>query len=239
MLILAIDTTGATLSAALLEDLTVRAELSINTGENHSLHLLPSIRHLYDRAGVALETTDLFVCTLGPGSFTGVRIGVATIKGFAMATGKPAAGFSSLEALAANLAPFSGSICPLLDAQRGQIYAAAYELDECFIPQLKREARLTDIPSFISRYTDKDQAIFLGSGALKYADLIKDALPGAMIAPARFSQVKASVVGCLGLGKFQQRQVLDAVTFTPLYLRLAEAERKLDMAADGVIRRRN
>ena len=233
MLTLAIDTTGTTLSAALLEDQTIRAEVFVNTGENHSLHLLPAIKHVYDLAGASTEKTDLFVCTLGPGSFTGVRIGVSTIKGLAMATNKPVVGFSTLEALAGNQGAFSGFICPLLDAQRGEIYAAAYELDDSFIPQLRREARLTNIEQFLALYKGKDKVLFLGSGAVTNAELIKRTLPEAIIAPVQFCHVRASIVGWLGLVKFYQGQMLDVMTFPPLYLRLSEAERKLQMEENG------
>lgn len=230
MQIFALDTTGATLSVALLEDQTIRAEAFVNTGDNHSLHLLPAIGHVYDLAGASPEMTDLFVCTLGPGSFTGVRIGVATIKGLAMATGKPVVGFSTLEALAANAGLFTGHICPILDAQRGQVYAAIYKLDGEFIPQLIHEERLTDLEALISQVKDEGRVLFLGSGAVKYADLINQMLPGAIIAPVQFSHVRASVVGLLGIRKFHEGHSLDVLTFTPHYLRLSEAERKLLMA---------
>ena len=233
MLTLAIDTTGATLSAALLEDTTLLAEVFVNTGDNHSVQLLPAIKHIYDLTGASTELIDLFVCTLGPGSFTGVRIGVSTIKGLAMATGKPVVGCSTLEVLAAGMGPFSGIICPLLDAQRGQIYAAAYELDGSLLPQLRHEARLADLEPFLSLFHGRSRVLLLGTGAITYADLIKRILPEAIIAPVQFSHVKASVVGTLGLMKFHQGQILDVMTFTPLYLRLSEAERKFEMAENG------
>lgn len=233
MLTLAIDTTGATVSAALLEDQAILAETFVNTGANHSLQLMPAIKHIYDLAGVSLAMTELFACTLGPGSFTGVRIGVSTIKGLAMATDRPVVGLSTLEALAANMGAFSGTICPILDAQRGQIYAAAYELDGNFIPQLRHEGRLAAPESFMSLFDREEKVLFLGSGAVKYADLINNTLSEAIIAPVQFSHVRASVVGCLGLRKFHEGQMLDVMTFTPLYLRLSEAERKLEMAENG------
>jgi len=86
MQVLAIDTTGETLSVALLEGGETRAEVFINIGANHSLHLLPAIKHIYDITGETIEATDLFACTMGPGTFTGSRIGAATIKGLAMAS---------------------------------------------------------------------------------------------------------------------------------------------------------
>lgn len=233
MLVLAIDSTGAALSVALLEDQTIRSETFVNGGDNHSLHLLPAIKRTYELAGLSVEETNLFVCTLGPGSFTGVRIGVSTIKGLAMAIGKPVVGVSSLEALAANGGPFVGSICPILDAQRGQVYAALYEQETSFIPQVQCEARLSAIDSFIALLQGRPRVLLLGSGAVKYGDMIKGVLPEAIIAPAQFSHIRASVVGCLGLRKFQEGQQLDVMAFSPLYLRLSEAERKLEMAENS------
>jgi len=227
MLILAIDTTGASLSVALLQDQRICAEVFVNTGDNHSVHLLPTILHVYGLTGTSLGMTDLFVCTLGPGSFTGVRIGVSTIKGLAMATNKPVIGFSTLEALSAMMGAVPGKICPMLDAQRGQVYTAVYKFDDNIIPQIVNEEIIADLETFISQFIDKGKVLFIGSGAVKYADLIQRTLPEAIIAPVPFSHLRASVIGLLGLLKFHQGHVLDVLTFTPSYLRLSEAERKL------------
>src|SRR5574340_1399824 len=127
MITLAIDSSSETASVALLENQTIRAELFLNAGFHHSVILLPAIQQIYETAGLTVDRTDLFVCTLGPGSFTGLRIGVGTIKGMAMATNKPVAGVSTLKALAANAAGGNTNICPLIDAGRGQIYAAHYK----------------------------------------------------------------------------------------------------------------
>lgn len=226
MHILAIDSAAATLSVALLEDRTVRAEVCLNTGENHSLHLLTAIKHLYDLTDTALPDTDLFVCTHGPGSFTGVRIAVSTIKGLAMAANKPIVGVSSLEALAAlSFLPFS-TVCAMLDAQNGQIYAAAYRIGAD--SQLKTfvEEKICGVELFLADFTSEGEAVFIGSGALKYARFIKDAFPDALIVPAELSHVRAGTVGLLGLNKFYHGETSDFLTLVPRYLRLSEAERK-------------
>ncbi len=231
MLTLAIDTSGATLSTALLEDLTTRAEFFLNTGDNHSQHLLPAIKKIYDLAGASIQDTDLFVCTEGPGSFTGLRIGVGTVKGLALATGKPLLGLSTLEVLAANMGPGSMRICPLLDAQRGQVYAGAYRMKDGLIPEGIAAERLADANSWISGCKDEDEeSIFLGSGALKYADLIEAARPGSFVAAPHFSHIRASVAGCLGVTKFLRGCRTDVLTFAPRYLRLCEAERNLSLS---------
>lgn len=227
MLTLAIDTSGTTLSAALLEDLTTRAEFFLNTGDNHSQHLLPAIKRIYSLAGAAIPDTDLFVCTEGPGSFTGLRIGVGTVKGLALATDKPVLGLSTLEVLAANMGPDSGRIYPLLDAKRGQVYAGAYRMKGGIVPEQIAEELLADVTSWISSIKEEGKIVFLGSGALKYADVIKAARPDSFVAAAHFSYIRASVAGCLAVTKFLDGCRTDVLSFAPRYLRLSEAERKL------------
>src|SRR3990172_1505777 len=230
MQVLAIDTTGETLSVALLEGGETRAEVFINIGANHSLHLLPAIKHIYDITGETIEATDLFACTMGPGSFIGSRIGAATIKGLAIATGKRVVGLSTLEALAANMGVSSSNVRPMLDAQRGQVYTALYAIKADALPEMIGEERLADLDSLLANL--EEDAVFLGSGALKYADLIKKTLPAACIAPPYCCYIRAGVVGALGIGKFQNGEILDATTFTPRYFRLSDAESKLRIISE-------
>jgi len=230
MLVLAIDTAGETLSAALLNDGAIRAEIFINTGLNHSHHLLPAIKNIYDVAGAKTEATDLFACTVGPGSFTGLRIAVSTIKGLAMATGKPVVGLSTLEALAANMGCVPMKICPMLDARKGQIYTALYKMEaDLFLEQIASD-RLAGLETFLSSLDEEKNICFLGSGAVKYADVIRKSLPGSIIAPVSYSYISAGLVGLLALKKFQEGKILDVLTFAPRYLRLSEAEKNLAKA---------
>ncbi len=226
MLILAIDTASVALSAALIEDGTIRAEVFANTGENHSLHLMPLIRQAYDLARAKPEITDLFVCTQGPGSFTGLRTGVSTIKGLAMATGKPVVGLSTLAALAANVGPVSTPVFPLLDARQDLVYAASYQISDNFYPEQIGSEQLIDIKSFLSTLQAGRKALFIGSGAINHAGMIKKALPEALIAPLEISQVRAGTVGFLGLQEYLNNGGADVLAFAPRYLRLSEAERK-------------
>ncbi len=230
MLVLAIDTAGETLSAALLDNGALRAEIFINTGLNHSHHLLSAIKNIYDVAGANTEATDLFACTVGPGSFTGLRIAVSTIKGLAMATGKPVVGLSTLEVLAANMGCVPMKICPMLDARKGQIYTALYKMEEdLFLEQIAGD-RLAGLETFLSSLDEEENICFLGSGAVKYADVIRKSLPGSIIAPVSYSYIRAGLVGLLALKKFQEGKILDIPTFAPRYLRLSEAEKNLAKA---------
>ncbi len=234
MFILALDTSSDALSVALLEDTALRAEIFVNSGLNHSCTLLPTVKRLYDIAELNIAQTDLYVCTVGPGSFTGLRTGVCTMKGLAMAMGKPLVGLSTLEALAANAGPWPENICPLLDASRGKIYAALYRRDENGHLQLIGEEGVTDINRFLSAL--EGEALFLGSGALKYAAEIKKERPQSFIADPQDCHVHARRVGILGGKKSAAEEIADVLTLAPRYLLLSEAERNLAAGEIGKAR---
>ncbi|HQP06063.1 MAG TPA: tRNA (adenosine(37)-N6)-threonylcarbamoyltransferase complex dimerization subunit type 1 TsaB, partial [Smithellaceae bacterium] len=126
MLTLAFDTSSKTLSVALLRNRTVLHHVILHREQNHSEVLLPAIDEACRLSNVTVRDMDLFACTLGPGSFTGLRIGVSTLKGLMLATGKPAAGVSSLAALALNVEEPDAVIGSMMDAGRGQVYLAYY-----------------------------------------------------------------------------------------------------------------
>jgi tRNA threonylcarbamoyladenosine biosynthesis protein TsaB len=225
MLTLAIDTSTNTAGCALLEEERVLAECLVNLGMNHSATLLPSIHHMVSLADVRMADIDLFACTVGPGSFTGLRIGVSTIKGFALATGKPVAGVSALEALACNVTTVSMLICPMLDAKKNQVYAALFKADrQNGIARIGEEAAV-EVDKFLSLI--QGDCIFVGDGAAAYQDAIKNALPGhAYFASPIHQSIRASAVGLLGMRKFAAGDTLDPFHFMPRYLRLSEAEVK-------------
>lgn len=126
MLILAIDTSGHTASAALLEDSTLRAQVSLYTLRTHSQVMLPLCQQLLDNAGVALEEIDLFAVADGPGSYTGLRIGISAVKGMAFALGKPCAGISTLEGMAYNLLGTRGTLCCAIHARQQLHYCGIF-----------------------------------------------------------------------------------------------------------------
>ena len=134
MKILSLDSTAKTATAALCEDETLLAEYTLNNGNTHSETLLPMVESILSAFSLKPHDIELFACAAGPGSFTGVRIGVATVKGLAFGSGRPAVGVSTLEALARNLdfgdtdaeAREPKIICPVMDARRGQLYTARF-----------------------------------------------------------------------------------------------------------------
>ncbi len=129
MKILAIDTSAVVASAALCENETVLAEYTVNNGNTHSQTLLPMIENMLEHFNMTAADVDLFAASAGPGSFTGVRIGAATLKGLAFASDKPCVEVSTLHALAENLRIYKGLICPVMNARRSQVYTALFRSD--------------------------------------------------------------------------------------------------------------
>ena len=223
MITLAIDTSTDTASVALLNEEDVLGETFLNVGLQHSVFLLPAINALFSAAGLAAGDADLFACTIGPGSFTGLRVGAGTVKGLALATGNPAAGISTLEALAFNIADSGADVCPMLDALNGRIYTALYRNPCAGLPETIIPEAMTGVEDFLAGIGQ--DTVFLGSGARKYAGLIAAKLPGmGRLAPGQHQHVRAAAVGLLGLRRFRTGDCLDVGTFTPSYLQQSYAE---------------
>jgi tRNA threonylcarbamoyladenosine biosynthesis protein TsaB len=225
MLILAIDTSTRTASVSLLKNDEILSEVFINLGINHSIVLLPALYDLCKLSRIELSSIELFVCTIGPGSFTGLRVGASTIKGLALATGKPVVGVSTLEALAFNVIDSQMLICPMLDAKKNQVYTALYRAGHDNVLEKRENERVTDIEEFLQSINE--ETIFVGDGSIKNAGLISDILPGrSYFASACNQYVRAAAVGLLGKRKYSEGDMLDLITFTPIYLRSSEAEMK-------------
>jgi tRNA threonylcarbamoyladenosine biosynthesis protein TsaB len=225
--ILAVDTSQKTVSTAVLADNVVRADVFVDSGRHHSEILLPAIDEVFRLAGLQPHEMDLFAVTIGPGSFTGLRIGAATIKGLALATGKPVAGVSTLDALAHHADPVGKRIvCPMLDAQKNQVYTALYRPVADSRMEMIAQEQVVDVDAWLEEL--KGEVLFLGDGAVKYSRLIyRRFAAGAFIAEGYQNHVKAAVVAVLARDKFKQGQLLDLLTFTPYYLRPSEAEARV------------
>lgn len=223
MLILAFDTSSKTASVAVLRDDVILYETVLDTGLNHSEVLLPAIHQACIQTSMKIADMDVFACTMGPGSFTGLRIGASTLKGLILATGKPAVGVPSLDALALNAGVGSKTICAVMDAGRGQVYSACFRYQTSGLLE-KISDECVSHPSDI-QYDHQQDVIFVGDGAVRYAAEIAggqqidtiNALP---------RYIRASSVGILGKEKYRRNELLDAETFAPVYLRSADADKK-------------
>lgn len=131
MLVLGIDSSAGASSVCLLKNRSPISVFSLFSNSEHSVSLLPMIENLLDRSGTSLEKLDLISAVIGPGSFTGIRIGISVVKGLAFASGIPCIGVSSLEAGAYTLSNTNGYICPLLDARRNTVYTSLFKSDGC------------------------------------------------------------------------------------------------------------
>ncbi|HEY5522422.1 MAG TPA: tRNA (adenosine(37)-N6)-threonylcarbamoyltransferase complex dimerization subunit type 1 TsaB [Desulfuromonadaceae bacterium] len=226
MNILAIDTSTSLASIAIAVDEQIVAESLINTNRTLSARLVPEIERLLTTAGRAIADIDLFASSIGPGSFTGVRGGVATIQGLALAVGKPCAGFSSLAMLSMNLSLSTTLVCPMLDARKSEAYAALYDcssvipsprINDCVISPaalLDQIAALTGQP-----------VIFVGEGALRYHDLIAKRLGDqAIFAPFPLHTPHSANGILLAIHAVRLGKLLEPSQLLPAYLRASDAE---------------
>lgn len=223
MKILAVDTATKVCSVAVTENQTLLAELTIDHGHTHSTHLMPMIDDILAYCGLSMQALDGFAVTIGPGSFTGLRIGVSTVKGLAFSVSKPVAGVSVLEALAYQF-PFAAyPICPMIDARKGEVYAGGYAFVDGELAQLWPAAAL-DPESAIA--TMSMPCLFVGSGARLYKDLISEVTGGhASFAPAGQDYTRAATVGMLGRQLIRRQQDIPPARLNPCYIRPSDAEK--------------
>jgi len=221
MYVLAFDTSSKTVSVAVLKNNDIVYEKTLDTGLNHSETILPAIdRALKDR-NLQINDVGLFACTLGPGSFTGVRISVSTIKGMMLATSKPAVGVSTLAAIALNVPCTKKLICAVMDAGRGQVYTATFRYDkENLLRQLTQEINIHP-QDILAKATE--EVICVGEGALNYAEIILKNNKKIIIEKNIKYYVKASAVGILGVEKYRRGELLSSDNCVPVYLRQSDA----------------
>ena len=228
MLILALDSTAQVGSVALCEDETLVAEYTINTGHTHSETLLPMVESVLKVAGYTVDDVDLFVCTAGPGSFTGVRIGAATIKGIAFGKDKPCIGASTLEALAHNGDALDGILCPAMNARRQQVYNALFESDGTALTRLceDRALAISELgEELMTRYPDRP-VYLMGDGAKLVYDALADELGGRLrLLPERLLHQSGYNTALAGLRLYREGVRTTDTELSPVYLRPSQAER--------------
>lgn len=221
MKLLTIDTSTQVSSVALTAGEELLAERLLDREKTHSAHILSAVAAVLAEGGVPLDELDGFGVAIGPGSFTGVRVGVATVKGFSLATGKPVAGFSSLAMLALNAPDGALPVCPMFDARKQEVYAAVYRLAPLPEPLVPDTAVAPAL--FVGQITAP--TLFIGDGALLYRDMIIERLgEKAVFAPAELALPSAAAGARLARRAFANGETTPLHQLLPAYLRLSEAE---------------
>ncbi len=223
MRVLAVETATPLGSVSLVDEDGVILERESGAVSAHSTWLLPAIRDLLATARLSLEEVTGFAVSAGPGSFTGLRIGMSTVKGLALATGKPMVAVPTLDALA-EMIPFCRHlVCPILDARKKEVYAALYR----HLPRggvRRQDDYLVLAPRDLACMIT-ERVLFLGTGVDLYRDLMMELLgKKVLFASAHFRHPRASAVGRLGLRRLARGQADDLDRLEPLYVRPSQAE---------------
>ncbi|MBI5409946.1 MAG: tRNA (adenosine(37)-N6)-threonylcarbamoyltransferase complex dimerization subunit type 1 TsaB [Nitrospirae bacterium] len=223
MKILAVETATIAGSVAILDDNRgLIGEVRVDIKVAHAERLMPSIVWLLKSSGISIKEIDAFAVSIGPGSFTGLRIGLSTVKGFAYATGKPVVPVPTLDAFARTLPSCSYMICPMLDARKNEVYAGLYKWEGGHCRKILPEAAIS--PVELLEQID-EPTVFTGEGAAIYRKLISDVMKdNAVFAPASRMSPSASTVAELAVEIIRQGIFTDPISLTPFYIRRSEAE---------------
>lgn len=222
MNILAVDTSAVTASAAVMRDGAIAGQVSFTNGLTHSQTLMPMVDYVLKGAGLTAGDMDIFAVSSGPGSFTGLRIGVGTVKGLAYACGKNCVGVSTLKALAYNIAPTDRMIVPIMDARRNQVYTAAYRCSGDTVTEVSAPSAM-DIAELCGRL--KENVIFVGDGVAPYMEKIRTLMGGrAEFAPPQLRLQNAASVCAAAMCETP----VSPGELSVIYLRKPQAERERD-----------
>lgn len=234
MKILSIDTSSNVCSVAILEDEKVIKEITIEDGNTHSVKLMPQIEQIFNETNLSLNDIDLFACDKGPGSFTGIRIGISTIKAFCDVTNKRSLGISSLMGLAYNI-NFDGLICSLIDAKNDNVYFGLF--DNSTKKYIKVDNYLAENINYVTEILSfcNKPIFFVGSGSIVYKDVLESVLKENAI----FSDIENdNKLNAVSIGKaaytiFFCNEYSEEYNLSPLYLKKSNAERELEAKQNG------
>jgi tRNA threonylcarbamoyladenosine biosynthesis protein TsaB len=220
--ILGIETSTKTGSVAVVSENGVIAQYSLNIEVTHSERLMSTVDRVLKDTGLAVSDLLGFAVAIGPGSFTGLRIGLSTVKGLALATGNPVAAVPTLQALAWNLPYAAYPVCPLLDARKNEVYAALYRFDGTALVQVLPEAAIP-IARLAERFSEK--TVFTGEGSRIYRTEIQKIFgERAVFAPHSAILPSGATVAEIGLDMIKSGRQAELDSLTPMYIRRPEAE---------------
>ena len=224
--ILAFETSAKAGSVALLEDGRLLAENYQNTGLTHSQTVMTMAEDLLKNCSLTPQQIDALAVAAGPGSFTGVRIGVAAAKGFAWGGEKPLYGVSTLEAMALQLGVYHGLVVPVMDARRSQVYNALFRAEKGNLKRLTPD-RAISLAELAEELKNHEKPIFLvGDGSVLCYETIREQVPHLILPPEHRMHQRAAGVAIAAYEQYLAGEPANAATLTPNYLRLSQAERE-------------
>jgi tRNA threonylcarbamoyladenosine biosynthesis protein TsaB len=225
MKILAVDTSTRSCSAAVMDGVLLLAESTVANGRTHSRYLMNIIDTVISMAELEVEQLDGFAVSIGPGSFTGLRIGISAVKGLAYALHKPVVGVSSLEALAWQCNQTPLPVCALIDARKKEVYSCLYRFMN---RKMVKEGIERVAPPVDTVRTIHEPCLFVGNGALLYRELISAELGQlAFFADDNSHLIRAATIAALGLSEIEQKSAADVELLVPQYIRKSDAELKI------------
>lgn len=227
MRVLSIDSSSKVATVAILNENTVLGEYVLNDKREHSIVLMPMIERILDECNLTIDDIDGYVVSKGPGSFTGLRIGMATVKGLCLCGNKPYISISSLEAFAYSLSCYNGIICSIMDALRENVYTAVYNSDNNKLEELLEPTSM-DIDELVDYLNSNyENVLFTGDATDKHKEYILNHMPNARFAPNHLNIIRASSLGEIGLNKLMNG-IKDDPNSSPLYLKKPQAQRELE-----------
>ena len=227
MKVLGIDSSGMVASIAVVEDMQMLGEYTINYKKTHSQTLLPMLDEVAKMIELDLADIDVIAVAAGPGSFTGLRIGSATAKGLGLALKKPLVSVPTLEGLAYNLYGCEQLICPMMDARRSQVYTGIYEFDGNTLRKVEDQMAVPVEEILEKLNTIGKEVVLAGDGVPVYMEQIEKYLKVPyLIAPAHLNRQRAGAVAVLGMQYAKEGKTETAMEHQPDYLRLSQAERE-------------
>lgn len=227
MIVLSVDSSSKVATVALMKDGSLIGEITLNDKKEHSVILMNIITQLLQINNLTIDDIDGYVVSKGPGSFTGLRIGMATIKGLSFGSNKPYVSVSSLDALAFSVSSFDGIICPIMDALRNSVYTSLYRNSNGKLERLMDYCAL-DIDELIEIIKSKNEkVIFIGDGLEKNKDYLLEKCPDCAFPPNHLNLVRASSLGELG-SELLKNGEFDDPNSTPFYLKKSQAEREYE-----------
>ena len=226
MRILAFETSAKAASVALTEDGKLLAESYQNTGMTHSQTLMVMAQDVLKQCGLTEMDVDAVAVAEGPGSFTGVRIGVAAAKGFAWGRQIPCYGVSTLEAMAVSLGAYQGYVCPVMDARRSQVYNALFYVNQGAVERITPD-RAISLAELGEELKNLPETVFLvGDGSNLCYNTLLETVPNLVLPPEHRMHQRAVGAALLAHQKAQAGEPGDGAALTPNYLRLSQAERE-------------